>query len=992
MLMTAFAIDSSEPRQAAASREASLMLRPIRGHADSPLIPLGIGRYVIGSGPDAEVRLETHGVDAQHAVLLVGPQRSVLKAFSRFTWVNDGVVRECAVRPGDRICIGPVEFEVLKAKPRRRKPAATEPAPRNIAPRQALAEPGFSGWATTELPAAGHRPLLPPPVDIGASSRREKIIGELNSELLSQLAHLVERETVTTARERRLVEQTAQIEGRRRVAEERQSELERLQAELGRADSEWRRKSAEIAEQAVQLRAERETFERDRAKLAEEVSRLGAQTQAIEERKSALDVREARLDEQQSSLELRANQLGIQEQRHAEAVAQALESSKACNDDLQRLADQRTLFQRTEEQLQVEREQFEQERAEYVSDRDKLFAERAHLATREVEISELRRRVHEQQAELEARDRQTQRLHDEAAAQHSLVHESASQIAEREQRLAEEEESLVLQRRVLDERKQELDEQHAAWMLERHTEAARSNGNAREVEQESQAEINLLRVQISELQARLREERGLWEMERSDLAASAAAASAAKEIPHEPGSATALAAEIAELQTQLEAERAQYQQERDAWDAEQDLLLRDRQALDAEWRRLEARTSEYHQEPQAPTEPEASSLVPPPVPQHLWGGFNSPDVQEQETEQSWGSVESHPAIETEADEGAPESMHSADWNDEDSGLSHAGFGRHQGFEEGQEFDDQQTLYAPDSSFHQADDAGREDEYTAEHGAPASGAGDVLSLRAQLAEMFGLQPSADREDDQTFDDTAAESQHGFDSPESFGSSGFEDSESVAEAPQEENGFASDDFTRAAEPQAEEEAVGEQSDEDIMSAYLARLLKKSPEPEERRPKPVVAPEPVSIAPSEADESAQEPELRQTRRLNAEEKETLRANLDSFRELANQQARAAVAKHKTNELKSGMQMTSVVAVLVAVVGAILLSAEFWSSQSYRVYGILCLLVAGGLGVYTLINGMRIQRLKSIARSTAEMVEALSDDEGGEIVVPAVIPIAAE
>src|SRR5207237_10581079 len=49
-----------------------------------------------------------------------------------------------------------------------------------------------------------------------------------------------------------------------------------------------------------------------------------------------------------------------------------------------------------------------------------------------------------------------------------------------------------------------------------------------------------------------------------------------------------------ELQAQLEAERTRYDQDRASWEAEQDLLLRDRQALEAEWRRLEARAEQAY--------------------------------------------------------------------------------------------------------------------------------------------------------------------------------------------------------------------------------------------------------------------------------------------------------------------------------------------------------------------------------------------------------------
>jgi hypothetical protein len=40
----------------------------------------------------------------------------------------------------------------------------------------------------------------------------------------------------------------------------------------------------------------------------------------------------------------------------------------------------------------------------------------------------------------------------------------------------------------------------------------------------------------------------------------------------------------------------------------------------------------------------------------------------------------------------------------------------------------------------------------------------------------------------------------------------------------------------------------------------------------------------------------------------------------------------------------------------------------------------VSGGLGVYTLVNGIQIRRLKAIARAAAEMTEAL----GGEDAAP--------
>ncbi len=947
--MTTLAIDSSSSRLADPRTAVGLILRPVRGQSEAPLIPLAVGRHVIGSGPDAEVRLEIPGVEAQHAVLLVGPQRSVLKAFSRFTWVNDGVIRECAIKPGDRLCLGPVEFEVLKGKSRRRRTEAPASPPPRAESR--------SAWTSTSQLAS----MLsgPPAAEIvsAPTARREKVISELNAELLQQLSQLVERETVAAERERRLIEQSAQVEGRRRAFETRQAEIERAQAELARAEAEWRRRSAEVSEQTIQLRLERETLERERGRLSEESTRLSARLEELEERRSALAVREARLDEQQVALEQRAGQLEAQEQAHAAAVAQALSATQGYADDVQRLAEQKATLERLEEQLRQQQDEFHHERSQFESDRDKLFAERAHLASREVEFTELRRRMHEQEAELEVRERQSQGLLDQAHSQQSLALESASELAAREQRLVTEEAALGMLRRELDQRKREIDEQHAAWMLERHTVAARTpSAEDRAAEHAAAVEVELLRRQVSELQARLREERGFWQQERAGLAAQAAAAEESPASIGEPGDPEMLAVEIAQLQHQLEAERARYQQERDAWEAEQDLILRDRQALEAEWRRLEARADrEQHVESASAHAVDSLDHVPPPIPEQF---LSLPQADEAVAE---AGFENHWSQSAESAIGFPDDgFHSNHPQDDEIQAIAA------------DWDGDPAQFADEASYgslaHAATEYGDSADASeamphALHGDHAGG-GDVLSLRAQLAELFGIQAT------EPSDEPSSE-------PHEPATDGESPATELLEEQPGEFGASEPTTDDAALYAADDEPESTESDADIMSAYLARLLKKSPDEVGTLHSAPVQAEPDRMAGDDQNvEPAPEPQ-KPARRLNAEEKETLRANLDSFRELANQQARAAVAKHKSNELKNGMQMTSVVAVLVTVVGVILVTAEFWSSQSYRIYGLACLAVAGAMGVYTLINGMRIRRLKTIERAAAELTEALDDDD---------------
>jgi hypothetical protein len=954
--MTALAMDFPSSRSATSPREAGLVLRPTRGHDDAPLIPLAVGRHVLGSSPEADIRLDAAGIEPQHAVLLVGPQRSVLKAFSRFTWINDGVVRECAIRPGDRICIGPVEFEVLKGKAKKRRPASHSPSESS----GHLATPHFDRPQSAATLPATTPSLLARAAE--SDSRRQGLIRELNAELLTQLSQLVERETLAADRERRLVEQNAQIEGRRRSLEARQAELERAQAELSKAEGEWRRKSAEHAEQSALLREDRDAIERQRARLTEEAGRLESQSRQLDDARSELARRESRFDEQRAALELRSEQLCAQEHNLAIDLARALEASNSHSIDVQRLAEERSHLEHLRAQLSDQRQQLEVERSAFESDRDKLFAERAHLAAREVEITELRRQLHEDQASLEA-----QRAEHFAAAQATVIEPEDVHLGDGwGERLQEQEASLALERRELDDRRRELEEQRAEWMLERHSLAAKSAAEEREAAHAADAEIQMLRHQITELQSRLREERMLWEAERSEWVAQRESEenSTQPEISFEsPGSLEAM---VAELQATLAAERTQYSQERSAWEAEQDLLLRDRQALEAEWRRLEQETQRALAAPQ-PDEAIEQFPAPPPIPAQFlnhWADENTEETAAS-SESTWGSSreineQTHEELDIQSDFDTAYESDTLEWS-QDQPISQAS----------ESFD--------------AEESSDADATETMHSSSAAGGGDVMSLRAQLAELFGIQPSEPQHD---FDQIVESGDAEIRSENELPPDNFD-----AEIPSEP---ACEPVHAATRSFAHDHGGTEgQSDEEIMQAYLAKLLKKTPEQLSETPSstplPVVAvvatpetTEPSEAASAESEDQTAEPH-RLARRLNAEEKEVLRANLDSFRELANQQARAAVAKHKSKELQSGMQTTSVVTVLAAVAGAILLTAEFWTSQSYRVYGIICLALAAGVGTYTLINGLRIRRLKAVQRAAVEMTEAFGDDEPASTETPA-------
>lgn len=87
------------------------LIRRRRGTGPAALA-LGPGRHTIGSDPSCDVPVDAAGVQPQHCLLIVSPHRTIAKALSPLTWINDGPFTEAALRAGDRLIVGPVEFTV----------------------------------------------------------------------------------------------------------------------------------------------------------------------------------------------------------------------------------------------------------------------------------------------------------------------------------------------------------------------------------------------------------------------------------------------------------------------------------------------------------------------------------------------------------------------------------------------------------------------------------------------------------------------------------------------------------------------------------------------------------------------------------------------------------------------------------------------------------------------------------------------------------------
>jgi hypothetical protein len=116
------------PAAAAAGSEQLLVLEPMASAADLQPVILAPGRYHLGSDQECDIHVPIAGVASRHCLIVVGPSRSVVKSLSPFTWLNDGVLREAALRPGDRLIAGPIEWTVGTLSSAEQRQPATDAA------------------------------------------------------------------------------------------------------------------------------------------------------------------------------------------------------------------------------------------------------------------------------------------------------------------------------------------------------------------------------------------------------------------------------------------------------------------------------------------------------------------------------------------------------------------------------------------------------------------------------------------------------------------------------------------------------------------------------------------------------------------------------------------------------------------------------------------------------------------------------------------------
>lgn len=357
-----------------------LVLEPVRANSSIRSFPLAPGRYLIGSADDCDLIIPVGGVAPQHCLIVVGTNRTIVKALSPLTWVDDGPLSEWVLQLGQKLIIGPVELRTRR--------------------------PDVSEWLEVSEPAARSIPepvaYAPPQIEVLLDHARQQLDTALADELPEEGAwseDLPLSEAVNRHAE------AAQTESAEHL---RSAELERQELELNERARSLEYLASELTAQEHALLTRESAFSQQQTGLEQLSEELRLREQAILEREQSLVNEDAATVEARQHLELQQQELIARAQKLEESLTAIEQQNQQLADHQTHIAELQGELDRYRAELQLSEERIESQLAELQQQRDELAARESHLTVREqawtARESELVAQVRQLQEEL--RDQQ----------------------------------------------------------------------------------------------------------------------------------------------------------------------------------------------------------------------------------------------------------------------------------------------------------------------------------------------------------------------------------------------------------------------------------------------------------------------------------------------------------------------------------------------------------------------------------------------------------
>jgi len=340
------------PISFAADRETSLLgavpgelvLRMTVGPQAGRVVRLSAAKCSIGSAPHCTLRLRGAGIEPVHCVILRGAKQTVARRWSHDTRLNDRTFDDATLRGGDRLSLGPVEFQVVGLP-------ADGLDVANVASRNHVAAAAASAQIdrlTRRLELANHQGRRRLRAVIGRLRKHRQRLSELEAkraQLVQEQARLEAAQAQLAEKERELQSRTGDVDSRRdaltaleqslaaqaaelqtRQAEAR-SQLDALHQALDARQREWERGSSRNVEQVEAAATERARLEQTALALREQETVRRAEADRLDERRAEIENRMQALHDRERELSDRGERLRLQaeglERREAACVAAA---------------------------------------------------------------------------------------------------------------------------------------------------------------------------------------------------------------------------------------------------------------------------------------------------------------------------------------------------------------------------------------------------------------------------------------------------------------------------------------------------------------------------------------------------------------------------------------------------------------------------------------------------------------------------------------------
>jgi hypothetical protein len=683
----------------------------------------------------------------------------------------------------------------------------------------------------------------------------------------------------------------------------------------------------ELEEQISSLRAE---IVRQNQKLHENLAQQSVQSASLANRR-ALEEAEQRLRQAEHKerhirdllAELSRENAGLLERQQVQDRQGRAE-----------LAELRSALEREQAHVRQERDRLSAEQTSLAGERSRLDQREGELATRQRELETKGRQLRQEsdsleqrraelarrEAQFEQRERRQQDPSSPApAAGDSDQH---AQLAVERGRLEEQQLALEAQQRILDEARRRLEQDRAEFdIATAHLDQRRAAVN------EEAAQLENQRQQLRREREELSSREDQLELRQKEFAArSAAAQQSADDAGRESERASESEAELERLRIELQSERESLARERASFAAAQAQHQAEHAARVAQQRDWEASRMEFVNRQaeldQANVELDAFR-------RGLEAERRNLDEERRSLEQSREA-----------------------WRRSDAVAEH------------RPGPQMQPAFANERPLH------------AEPEATSAESGATNDLRQTLASMFGIrdldharshhEPQVDEPG--SIRDAAGEELRGSEEPNrpsmpdryqtSAEEEHFASERSVAALPRGLSAYVA----TPAQSAESDSPTSDADDRDSIAAYMERLLARN-RPNKNRGgesefRPVVAQVPTSapiiVTPdSTLDESGSSDPAQPVAEVSREprqprhqqDKDAVRANLNSLREVANLSARTAIARHSGKQLKDKLLVKLLLTTACFVVGLVLLTSKWWGHGAYATYGWGAL----GLGIVT-------------------------------------------